>query len=554
MLPRDYLEAFLARLGTAPVAAIKQSLASQYGLLPSNTELLMSLDEEGFARAKPFLMTKPARSQSGVTVIAIMARPSNCPHGRCTYCPGGLRSAFGDVPQSYTGNEPASMRGRRAGWDAYVQVFNRLEQYVVTGHAPQKIELIIMGGTFPNEEPAYQDAFVTDAFRALNDFSREFYADGELLLERFKEFFELPGAVGDAARTARIQARIRALKTRRPRTLAAAQAENENAQIRCVGLTIETRPSKNILTEGLRMLAQGCTRVELGIQTTFDDVLTAVHRGHSVQDSIETIAVLRDLGFKLNFHIMLGLPLMTRERDLAAARRLFTDEAFMPDMIKLYPCLVLPGTPLYNDWKVGRYTPLTTDEAAALIAEILRFVPPWCRVMRVQRDIPTKVTAAGPDRTNLRQYVDEVMAAQGWESKEIRAREARESRSAPRLRREHYRAAGGDEFFLSLEGPDGLLGFCRLRFPPRSLRPEFTPRTAIVRELHVYGQQKPLGEDGRAGEVQHRGFGKRLLAAAEAEARAAGKTKLLVISGVGVREYYAKLGYVREGPYMAKLL
>ncbi|RME31767.1 tRNA uridine(34) 5-carboxymethylaminomethyl modification radical SAM/GNAT enzyme Elp3 [Candidatus Woesearchaeota archaeon] len=303
------------------------------------------------------------------------------------------------------------------------------------------------------------------------------------------------------------------------------------------------------------MLLQGCTRVELGIQTTFDDVLKHVHRGHTVQDSIDTIAVLRDLGFKLNFHVMLGLPLMTRERDLSAAHRIFGDEAFKPDMVKLYPCLVMPGTPLYADWKAGRYTPLTTAESTSLIAEILSFVPRWCRVMRVQRDIPTHVTAAGPDRTNLRQYVDEHMRARGIVSADIRAREAKKIIGKPTIHCTQYRASGGDEYFISLDDAQGgLLGFCRLRFPPRSLREEITPATAIVRELHVYGKQMSIGVEGGCSDVQHRGLGKRLLAEAERVARRAGKKKVLVISGVGVRGYYAKLGYVREGPYMAKSL
>lgn len=557
MLPDSYVVALLLRLREGgDLDRLKRELAPLHGVLhiPSNIEILMHLDGEELAFAKPLLLTKPMRSRSGVTVVAIMTRPSKCPHGRCTYCPGGLKSHFGDVPQSYTGHEPASMRGARADYDAYVQVFNRLEQYVVTGHDVQKAELILMGGTFPNEGAEYQNGFVTDAFRALNDFSRRFFLDGSLDVQSFREFFSLPGNVHDAERTARVKRRILDEKECRSATLEAAQEENETAYVRCVGLTIETRPSTTMREEGERMLLQGCTRVELGIQTTFDDVLAAVHRGHTLQDSIDSIATLRDLGFKLNFHLMLGLPLMTRERDREAARRLFADPAFRPDMLKIYPCMVMPGTPLHRDYEAGRFTPMTTEEAALMIAEMLPTVPRYCRVMRVQRDIPTKVTAAGVDRTNLRQLVDERLAAAEARSEDVRAREIgdREIREVE-LRVIDYAAAGGQELFISLDEPrhDAIIGFCRLRIPPRALRKELVG-AAILRELHVYGRAKLLGVPGAEKDAQHRGYGRRLLAEAERLATERGCVRIAVISGVGAREYYRRLGYVRDGSYMVK--
>ncbi len=556
----DFLRANERSFSKEALAQEKRRLAAAHGVIgvPSDIHVLLHLDGDDRAYAKPFLLTKPVRSGSGVTVVAIMTRPSRCPHGRCTYCPGGPGSVFGDVPQSYTGHEPASMRGARAGYDAYVQVFSRLEQYVVAGHDPGKIELILMGGTFPHEEPAYQEAFVRDGFQALDDFSREFYTEkAGLLLDRFRDFFSLPGDVKDDDRVARVQERIRALKGRRTLSLEQAQEENECARIRCVGLTVETRPSHGKRAHGDALLRLGCTRVELGLQTTFDEVLAAVHRDHTVQDTVDSMADLRDLGFKLNCHVMLGLPGMTRERDLAAAERLFADPAFRPDMVKLYPCMVLEGTPLYADYKAGAFVPLATDEAADLIAEIMAGVPRWCRVMRVQRDIPTPVTEAGVDRTNLRQLVDERMAARGLVAQDIRAREIGTRRFGKAvLNVVGYDAAGGEEFFISIDDPeqDALLGFCRLRFPARQLRDEFDVRTAIVRELHVYGKAAGIGVVGIEGSAQHRGFGSQLLKVAERIAREHGKRRLLVISGVGVREYYRKLGYARAGPYMAKAL
>ena len=538
----------------------KKRLCKEHGIakVPSDIELLTHLDAEQLHFASRFLLTKPVRSGSGVAVVAVMARPSRCPHGRCTFCPGGPGSAFGDVPQSYTGHEPASMRGQRAAYDAYLQVFSRLEQYVVSGHDPQKAEVIIMGGTFPHEDPAYQEAFVRDCYQALDDFSRAFYAaDGTLDLIRFKEFFNLPGSVQDEARAEAIRQRILDLKATRTLPLEQAQEENETARVRCVGLTVETRPSHAKLTHANELLRFGCTRVELGVQTLYDDVLTAVHRGHTVHDTQEAIADLRDLGFKLNFHLMLGLPGMTRERDVEAARRLFDDPAYRPDMLKVYPCMVLKGTPLFDDYQAGRFTPLTTAEAADLIVEIKRTVPPWCRIMRIQRDIPTKVTAAGVDKTNLRQVVEERLRAQAITCRCIRCREiGRRKVQKAVLNVVGYEAAGGEEFFISIDDPvqDALIGFCRLRLPARQLRPEFDPRTAVVRELHVYGKAVGLGVVGIGESSQHKGYGSQLLHVAERIAQENGKRKLLVIAGVGVREYYRKLGYEREGPYMAKHL
>jgi elongator complex protein 3 len=565
-LPHGFLIGILDFLRANETSFTKDALAQEKKRLcklhnvtkvPSDIEILTNLEQRDLLYAKRFLLAKPMRSGSGVIVVAIMTRPSRCPHGRCTYCPGGPGSVYGDVPQSYTGHEPATMRGIRANYDAYLQVFSRLEQYVVSGHNVQKVELIIMGGTFPHEEAAYQESFVCDAFQALNDFSKEFFDEQGLKLEHFKRFFSLPGSVDDKERVEQVHQNIRHLKAKRTQNLEEAQDENETAHARSVGLTIETRPSHGKLVHGNELLRFGCTRVELGIQTTFDDALEAVHRDHTVADSKESIADLRDLGFKLNFHLMLGLPTMTKERDLEAAKQLFTDTGLMPDMVKIYPCMVMPGTPLYTQYEKGEFSPIETEGAAEMIAEIMGFIPRWCRVMRVQRDIPTKVTEAGVDKTNLRQLVEQKMEEKGIKTEEIRTREigSRKIQKAI-LNVVAYEAAGGEEFFISIDDPeqDALIGFCRLRLPPRALREEFDVRTAIIRELHVYGRATGLGVVGIKESVQHKGFGSQLVQVAERIARENGKQKMLIISGVGVREYYRKLGYAKEGPYMAKVL
>ncbi|MGM5481543.1 MAG: tRNA uridine(34) 5-carboxymethylaminomethyl modification radical SAM/GNAT enzyme Elp3 [Nanobdellota archaeon] len=543
------------------IAKLKVELCSTHKVkhIPTDIQIFLHAPEHFSSWLRTRLQTKPNRSLSGVAPIAIMTSPHPCPHGKCTMCPGGVDGEWGDTPQSYTGAEPAAMRGARADFDPYYQVFNRLEQYAVTGHIMSKVDLIIMGGTFPARSRSYQDEFVTYAFKAMNDFSDQFFDEnGSFLLDTFKRFFELPGDIYDKERGARIRQRLDELKG--TSSLESEQVRNENSFVRCIGLTIETRPDWGLQVHGDVMLKQGCTRVELGIQSVYDDALSAVNRGHDVACNKQSIADLRDLGFKLNFHMMLGLPGVDEGREKQGLALLFEDSSYQPDMLKLYPCMVMPGTKLLKDYEEGRYVPFSTEVSAALIGWFLDKVPTYCRVMRVQRDIPTYRRIAGVDRTNLRQYVNSYMEKHDLTSRDIRAREVgrKSENTSPdnaSLELVEYEASGGKEFFISFEDKDAdaLYGFCRLRFPSRQLREEFTPSTAIIRELHVYGSAARLGDADDASS-QHKGFGRRLLAHAEKIAFENGYDKMLVISGVGVRRYYQKFSYVREGPYMAKKL
>ncbi|HLP79276.1 MAG TPA: tRNA uridine(34) 5-carboxymethylaminomethyl modification radical SAM/GNAT enzyme Elp3, partial [Acidobacteriota bacterium] len=485
--------------------------------------------------------------------------PSLCPHGACTFCPGGLGSPYGDVPMSYTGNEPSTMRGIRNEFDPYRIIFNRLEQYIILGQHPDKCDQIIMGGTFPSFPKEYQEMYCYYSFKAYNDFSTEFFDErGELKLEHFKEFFELPCPVGDKERSDRVKQRILALKEKNKKTLEEEQVQNEKAVIRCIGLTIETKPDWGFATHALEFLRLGATRVELGVQTVYDDILAATNRGHTLADTKRSIQELRDLAFKLNFHIMPGLPTpsgvrIDRDRDIASIQAMFADPAFKPDMIKVYPCMVMPGTPLEKTWKAGIFVPLSTMESADIIVEGLRSVPEWCRIMRVQRDIPTYATTAGVDKTNLRQYVDELAHKRGIVSRDIREREPRSNKivGEPSIVVREYDAAGGREFFISYETTDVLLGFVRMRYPSTCLHSAITSDSALIRELHVYGQAVAIGQQDESA-VQHKGIGKKLMAESEKIAASHSRHKMVVISGVGVREYYRKIGYVREGPYMVK--
>jgi len=297
----------------------------------------------------------------------------------------------------------------------------------------------------------------------------------------------------------------------------------------------------------------GATRVELGVQTIYDDVLDKIQRGHSVAESVESTQILKDLGFKINYHVMPGLPGVSLKEDLNALRAFVYEEMFRPDMMKIYPCMVLKGTKLYDLYKKKKFKPLNTKKAARLIADFKREVPEFMRIMRVQRDIPTFMVEAGVDKTNLRQYVKQFMDQDKENCRCIRCREPGKKKISKKIeiKSVHYIASDGNEFFISAEDVknDLILGFCRLRFPSQFLREEITDESVLIRELHVYGEAAGIG---KTGSVQHKGLGKELMKEAEKIAKTYFKKKIVVISGIGVRGYYKKLGYHKEGPYMVK--
>ena len=430
-----------------------------------------------------------------------------------------------------------------------------------------KVELIIMGGTFIAQPKRYRDEFVAYSLKAMNDFSDRFYSRGSsggFRFEEFKTFFGLPGNIGNLERIGSIRKAL--LKLKGKADLEREQKRNERSRIRCVAMCLETRPDYCKEEHIDEMLRLGATRVEMGVQSLDNTVLKKVERGHTVEDSIAATALLKDSLFKVGYHMMPGLPGVTAAKDLNGLKRLFSDESFRPDALKIYPCMVMPGTKLFEEYKKGRFKPLTTEKAAELIAEIKRYVPEYCRIMRVQRDIPTTATEAGVDRTNLRQYVDRLLKEKGIKCRCIRCREPKGravSIKNLRIKAIKYEASGGTEIFIAAEDPkkDILAGFCRLRIPLNQFRKELKGKTAGIRELHVYGEmagigeKELVGEGSRAGKVQHKGIGKRLLAEAERLAlHEFGRNKMVIISGIGVRGYYRKLGYRREGPYMSKIL
>ena len=340
------------------------------------------------------------------------------------------------------------------------------------------------------------------------------------------------------------------------------QKENETARIRCIGLTIETKSDYGKLIHGNQMLKLGCTRVEIGIQSIYDEVLKKTNRDNTVQDNIESIRILKDLGFKINAHYMPGLPYTTKAMDQKGLKELFASPDYKPDMLKIYPCMVMSGTKLYDEWKSGKFTPLTTKQAAELIAEMKQYVPEYCRIMRVQRDIPTYMTSSGVDKTNLRQYVKKICKEKGIKCRCIRCREAgfnnlennKINLKNLKIKITEYEASKGKEFFIAAEDGknDVLFGYCRLRFPSQSLREEITKGSTLIREIHVYSLAVSLGKKSKDS-FQHRGIGKKLMQKAEEIVKDNNKNKIVVIAGIGAKQYFAKLGYEYDGPYMSKI-
>lgn len=505
------------------VNRIKMQIAGKYQLqkIPSNSEVIRLLKEEEETKLLPILRRKATRTISGVTVIAVMTKPYPCPQPEpCAYCPGG--PPYG-VPQSYTGFEPAAMRGLQNKFDPHLQVGSRIKQLQAIGHKVDKIELIVMGGTFPAMPLDYQKRFIQCCLDTITD-------KGSANLEEAKR-------------------------------------HAENSKIRNVGITVETRPDCAKEDHVNRMLGMGVTRVELGVQNPSDEIYSMVGRRHTVRDVVESTRIMKDAGLKIVYHLMPGLPGSNPEKDLGAFERIFTSPNFKPDMIKIYPCLVLKGTKAYKWYQEGEYEPYTNETAADLIVEIKKGIPHWIRIMRVQRDIPAQLIVAGVTKSNLRQVVQQRLKEQGVRCRCIRCREVGHRMLKDKVKPDpekveilttRYPASEGEEIFISAEEleSDVLIGYLRLRIPSeKAHRPEVKAKPcSIVRELHVYGPLVPVGKR-LAKAWQHKGYGSILLSEAERISREEYTVKkVLVISGLGAKRYYMRLGYHYDGPYMAKML
>lgn len=552
------------------LAWAKRKMAKKFGIgILLNSEILKYLNISAGTRnlagtqnpafLRKLLRKRAVRTLSGIAPVAVLTKPYPCP-GKCVYCPTEK-----GVPQSYLSNEPAVMRAIRCNYNPYVQVQDRLWALINNGHNPEKIELIVIGGTWSVLPKKYKYWFIAECFRGANDFPHPRplprswrRGRGEMGKQNFSP---LLAKEGDRGRLIREQKR------------------NEKAKYKIIGITLETRPDYINQRELWEMRALGCTRVELGVQATDDKILKLNKRGHGVKETVEATKLLKNFGFKVTYHFMPGLPGSTPAKDLQMYKQLFADERFQPDQIKFYPTVVTKGSRLYRWWKAGKYKPYTGKQLENLIIKCKKITPAYVRIIRLIRDIPAESIMAGNLITNLRQ----VMAGRGVKCRCIRCRQAQERDLKFKnldLRIKKYKASGGGEHFISYESksasaspvPAGkiLYGFCRLRLNDKELSsgyPELSSLSfAIIRELHVYGELTPISKKGplrhssslprsktgEASKVQHLGLGKKLLKKAEEIAQKNGFKKIAVISGVGVRDYYRRQGYKLKNTYMIK--
>ncbi|MBU2025918.1 MAG: tRNA uridine(34) 5-carboxymethylaminomethyl modification radical SAM/GNAT enzyme Elp3 [Patescibacteria group bacterium] len=502
------------------------------------------------------LVLKRTRTLSGVSVVAVLTRDYPC-GSDCLYCPEEKQ-----MPKSYLSNEPAVMRAIRLDFSPYWQMNKRLEVLEYNGHDVSKVELIVMGGTFSHLPKIYQYWFIKECFRGANEYT------GLDNKEKFKKIKE-PFSKGKDFEKLNILRR----------ELDKEKRKNIKAGCRIVGLTLETRPDAVTITELKRFRELGCTRVEIGAQSIYGKVLKKNRRGHGRQAIIRATAYLKEMGFKINYHIMPGLLGSNLKMDEAMFLELFSCADFRPDMLKIYPCVVTKEADLYDLWKRGKYAPYTNKQLAGLLARIKRRIPQYVRIARLIRDIPTVSIKAGPNIPNLR----DVLKSKGVKCRCIRCREAGRSlvvscggkKEKIFLDRLDYRASGGKEIFLQfVSGKEKRLhAFLRLRIPAFVLaRKEARGRRralglgakkapekelagcGIIREVHSYGQVAPVGRKIK-GTSQHRGFGKRLIRRAEKITRDEFLLKkIAVIAACGTKDYYFGLGYKEEGNYMTKEL
>jgi elongator complex protein 3 len=503
------------------------------------------IDEERFLQR---VLLRPVRTQSGVTPLTVLTKPYPCP-GRCIFCPNDVR-----MPKSYLSDEPGAQRAATNHFDPYLQTWNRLDAYRAIGHPTQKIELIILGGTWSYHPEAYQIWFIDRCLAALNDFGAG--VDGrDRVRVAFEDF--------DPANPSDREARYNGVVTRHLKDglggelladwedaswsqLEATQRANEAAACRNVGLVVETRPDHLSPEEVVRIRRLGCTKVQIGYQSLSDDVLARNARGHDVAATRSAMRLLRAAGFKVHAHWMPNLLGSSPALDRADFARVFDDSDFRPDEIKIYPCSLIETAELVDYYQSGEWVPYSHDELLEVLTDALSRVPRYCRITRVIRDISSDDIVVGNKLTNFRQIAERALEQRGGVCSDIRAREIRGrafEEDALTLRETQYSTSIGLECFLEfVTDEDHIVGFLRLALPEEPSFIEEIAGSALIREVHVYGSALGLG--ARSSErAQHRGLGQRLIAAAALRARDAGFAQLAVISAIGTRPYYRRQGF-----------
>lgn len=518
------------------------------------------------------LRRKPVRTSSGVTPVTVLTKPFPCP-GECIFCPNDVR-----MPKSYLSDEPGAQRAEQNSFDPYLQTYTRLQSYHNTGHPTDKLEIIILGGTWSFYPESYQIWFIKRIFDAMHDFGKQIdrrlevedallevsqlhperntidaVIDGRNIQQRYnlvvqtvyKDEMTRSREIADAiGRGERDRSPIDEYATWDE--LEAAHLENETALCRCVGLVIETRPDHISEEEVLRVRRLGCTKVQIGFQSLNDTVLRKNKRGHTVTATRRAVKLLRQAGFKIHAHWMPNLYGSSPDEDIADYRKMFDDADFRPDELKVYPCSLIESAELMQRYQDGTWKPYNYDELLHVLTESFRLTPEYCRLTRVIRDIPSTDIVVGNMMTNFRQVVEDELKKQGERSPDIRAREVRFRQVGAlelHLDELHYDGGCSEEIFLQFITEDrSIAGFLRLSLPTEPAITEELAGAAMIREVHVYGQSVEIG-DAASGRAQHAGLGKQLIERAAEIARERGYQRLAVISAIGTREYYRKRGF-----------
>ena len=509
------------------LAAFKRLIAKRYGISsPSNFDLLKAYHNyypnKRNSTIENALRTRPVRSLSGIVNVSALTKPYACP-GNCIYCP-----TEAGMPKSYLSKEPAAQRAKMLKFDPFVQIKTRIESLQKEGHPTDKIELRIIGGTWSYYKKDYRTWYIKECYRACNSLNQKSNIKNE---------------------NDNVKCKIE--------DLIKEQKKNQKAKHRVVGMSVETRPDF-INPKEIKFLRElGITKIELGIQSIYDDVLEFSRRRSTRQDIINATKLLKDAGFKVSYQIMPNLPCSNLQRDLEMFKEIFENPDFKPDYLKIYPLVLLKEAELYKIKDKIKFKEYTTQELIDLIIEIKKIVPPYVRIERIIRDIPAQYAQnlAG-QTTNMRQLVSNLMEKEGLKCKCIRCREIRGSKrdSSPKLFKYEYTASNGQEILLTFESADQEKLYSMLRLRIADNKKHYIKALqdcVLIRDVHTFGLQTQVDKKHKLA-VQHKGLGKKLIKEAERIAKKTGKKGIAIISSVGTREYYRKLGYKLKDTYMVK--